>query len=128
MPPDGVRFPADGDVYDTDGRLYARYSSVEEATRAAASARSFVIERLPFAGEVVVAVLRHWTRPNPEWQFTLSRPGLRLDGRAWEYGQGELCELLGHVGVVSNQPQVVAQYQRELATCAHDLGFRPDSA
>ena len=87
MPPGGMQFPEDGDVYDTDGRLYTRYSSVEEATLTAAPARSCVIEHFPFAGEVVVAVLRHWMHPNPEWLFTLTRPSLHLDGRAWEYGQ-----------------------------------------
>jgi hypothetical protein len=128
MPPNGMQFPTDGDVYDTDGRLYSRYSSVEEATVAAAPARSSVIEHFPIAGEIVVAVLRHWTRPNPEWLFTLTRPGLRLDGRAWEYTQSELFKLLGHVQAVSDQPQIVAQYQLELAAWARYFGFRSDSA
>jgi hypothetical protein len=75
-----------------------------------------------------VAVLRHWTRPNPEWLFTITCPSLRLDGRAWGYSQSELFELLGQVRAVSDQPQVVAQYQLELAAWARYYGFRSDSA
>jgi hypothetical protein len=128
LPSDGMQFPTDGDVYDTDGRLYTRYVSVEQATRDAVPTRSCVIERFPLAEEFVVAVLRHWTRPNPEWLFELTRPGLRLDGHAWEYTQTELIELLGHVGLVSDQPEVLAQYQREMAAWGRFFGFRADSA
>jgi hypothetical protein len=125
MPSDGLQLPKEGDVYDTGGRLYTRYASVEQATLDAAPARSCVIERFPLAQEHVKAVLRHWTRPNPEWLFTLTRPGLRLDGGAYEYTHTELFELLGHVGMVSDHPQVLAQYQREIA--AWDRYFRPGS-
>ena len=126
MPPDGLQFPEDGDVYDTDGRPYTRYASVKQVTLDAAPPRSCVIERFPLAQELVVAVLRHWTRPSSEWLFELTRPGLRLDGGAWEYTQTELFELLGQVGMVSDQPEVLAQYQREMV--AWDRYFRSDSA
>jgi hypothetical protein len=108
--------------------LYTRYASVEQATRDAAPARSCVIERFPLAQEYVVAVVRHWTRPNPEWLFTLTRPGLRLDGGAFEYTLSELFELLSHIGRVSDQPEVLAQYQREMAAYTRSFGFRSDSA
>ena len=125
LQPGGLKLPEHGDIYDTDGRLYTRYASLEEAMLGAGPVSACVIERFPLAQEIVVAELRHWTRPNPEWLFTLTRPGLHLDGRAWEYTQTELFELLGHVGLVSDQPHVLAQYQSEIA--GWTSYFHPDS-
>lgn len=112
----GAPFP-DGEIYDTDGRPIVRYTSVEDVTTSAAPIRSCVIARFPLSKdqEPVVAVLRHWMRPNPEWLFSLTRPGLHVVGQAWELPQTEFLELLSHIGIITNHSEVVAQYQREMA-------------
>ena len=119
---DDLQLPPNQDVYDVDGRRYTRYSSVEEAMQDTSVGHScIIIERFPLGQEVVVAEMRHYTRPTPQWSFSLRGPGLRIGGQAWDSSSTELLRLIGHLGALNEHPDVVAQYQREIAAWQDDL-------
>ena len=113
---DVLQLPPNQDIYDVDGRRYTRYSSVEEALQDTSVGHScLLIERFPLGQEVVVAELRRYTRPTPQWAFSLRGPGLRISGQAGDSSSSELLRLVGHLGALNEHPDVVAQYQREIA-------------
>lgn len=116
---DRLQLPKDGQLFDVDGRPYTCYASVEALEEDAAPVASCIlIERFSLAEEVVRAEFRHWTRPDDEWLFTLRCPGMYIDGHAWSWSRIGLLKLIRQVGVLNNQPGVVDQYRREMATWA----------
>lgn len=132
---DGSPVPVGRASDDEDRRRYVSYPSLADIPPNASLAGACVIERfpLPLAEQVVATELRCWRRlvPEwalrrliPEWAFTLSAPGLRVEGRATGWTQAELFAVLGQVTAVSQQPEVLAQYQLELDAWRRHFGFR----
>lgn len=73
----------------------------------------------PFPQPAVTAKLQP---ANPAWSFTLRDPNMWMEGGANGWTQHELIAVLGHVGIVSQRPDVLAQYHRELLEWKRHLG------
>jgi hypothetical protein len=130
MTTDIQRAPMQASVLDTDEMLgRPRYLAPEDVPLVSAEATSFIVERLPIVDGVVMAAMQY--SPNAPlfpgivkpirliWSFTLWNPPLWVEGRAAEWELSELFSVLGKLAIVSQRPDVLRQYERDLQAWDH---------
>lgn len=72
--------------------------------------RSFTISDVSLVAEI------HWWAREERYQFTLRGEQTFLMGEASSFSQTELFQLLEHLVVINDRPELIAQYQAELYT------------
>ena len=120
------RAPMQASVLDADEMAHRpRYLVPEDVPLGTTEGASFVVERFPIVDGVVLAAMEyepnsrlHFTATHAvrlsEWIFTLWDPPLWVEGRATEWTQIDLFSVLGTLALVSQRPDILRQYQREL--------------
>ncbi len=97
-----------------------------------AVATRFIVERLSIVEGVVLAAMEYIPNSLPHlmvthavrlsrWSFTLWNPPLWGEGCATEWTQSDRFSALANLAMVSQRPEVLRPYQRELQAWNHYL-------
>lgn len=110
------------------------YLAPEDVPVGSSGATSFIVEQLQIVDGIVTAAM-HYSANSllslsvvkparlSTWSFTLWDPPLWVEGHASGWTQGELCSVLSKLAIVSQRPEVLRQYARELQAWDHLNNF-----
>ncbi len=115
-PPDWRYIATDTEVFDVDGKPFARYGTLEALERAPAIPPHVLVDRFPLASEVYGARIQRWEQPHPEHTFTLFGTWGHIDGRASGVAAEELLRVIEALVPINERPELLEQYQAEVDT------------